>query len=976
MSCDRSAPTGEKTLMSHWRGIMLTKGAIGNLINRYRAVLKKCNLMNVFGSLAVAGMLVMGGAGMAIADERPIINNNTVVNGQSVSGQTSTSWGGVYYVSNSGSLTLNNSHYSDNVSKGSGGVLLGEKNQAVLNVDSSSFSNNKALYDGGAISNFGFLSVTDSTFEGNRAQMEEDGSHVTDTSDIGGGAIGIGSGSHVSIAGSTFVGNISGKDGGAIATRKFYGSYDTDFQDVGLSIKNSTFSGNEAGRSVSGNPYNYNNNVTGLHESGNGGALFNTFTDTKVESSVFTGNSAINGGAIANFYDHGKTQHFGSITITGSQFVENKATANENISDQFDNGFGGAIYTYIDARAENDESHVVITTSSFTQNSATHGGAVANRAKLEVSNSKFTGNTALQTGGAIYNGTDLTFSGTNTFDNNTAAGTANDIHNKGTLTVASGVTDLNSGYTQEGENSQLNVATGGVLSIAMPDKGGVNANSNEALLALGQQLDLSKGGKLHVGDVNNSTAGVAFGSNSVFVVDGKIASEIAMIKGSGSLTVEDGSQLYIANAKANTPYTITQGLTGDSYWDEANLLANRLIKATVSKDDDAVMVKTEVKDVASALPGVIPVAGLTTMLAQNLNDTDSGFMGVRFLSRATEPLYMSDDGKAVATINEVSRAAVTAGVQNASLRLSDAASDTVLHHLSLGNFDSGNSIHQNGWDIWATPMYGNTYTHGMSASGASVRGNYGGLAIGADTQVGTLAGGNVRMGAAINGGGGKSETSGTATDTENSYNFGGVNLYAGWNLDNLNIMAALGYSMGSHDVKMNLPASLGMGQAKADVDSHAFTADLRAEYQFKTDWLDILPHAGVRYTALHTDGYDLKVNGSTLNSVDSDTQNIVQFPIGVTVTKNIDVAGWNIKPQADVSVIPAAGDKKASTKVSFSGIDAADSVNTRIMDSTSWAGMLGIQAEKGNLALGLNYGVQASRHETDQKVQFNIGWKF
>lgn len=976
MSCDRSAPTGEKTLMSHWRGIMLTKGAIGNLINRYRAVLKKCNLMNVFGSLAVAGMLVMGGAGMAIADERPIINNNTVVNGQSVSGQTSTSWGGVYYVSNSGSLTLNNSHYSDNVSKGSGGVLLGEKNQAVLNVDSSSFSNNKALYDGGAISNFGFLSVTDSTFEGNRAQMEEDGSHVTDTSDIGGGAIGIGSGSHVSIAGSTFVGNISGKDGGAIATRKFYGSYDTDFQDVGLSIKNSTFSGNEAGRSVSGNPYNYNNNVTGLHESGNGGALFNTFTDTKVESSVFTGNSAINGGAIANFYDHGKTQHFGSITITGSQFVENKATANENISDQFDNGFGGTIYTYIDARAENDESHVVITTSSFTQNSATHGGAVANRAKLEVSNSKFTGNTALQTGGAIYNGTDLTFSGTNTFDNNTAAGTANDIHNKGTLTVASGVTDLNSGYTQEGENSQLNVATGGVLSIAMPDKGGVNANSNEALLALGQQLDLSKGGKLHVGDVNNSTAGVAFGSNSVFVVDGKIASEKAMIKGSGSLTVEDGSQLYIANAKANTPYTITQGLTGDSYWDEANLLANRLIKATVSKDDDAVMVKTEVKDVASALPGVIPVAGLTTMLAQNLNDTDSGFMGVRFLSRATEPLYMSDDGKAVATINEVSRAAVTAGVQNASLRLSDAASDTVLHHLSLGNFDSGNSIHQNGWDIWATPMYGNTYTHGMSASGASVRGNYGGLAIGADTQVGTLAGGNVRMGAAINGGGGKSETSGTATDTENSYNFGGVNLYAGWNLDNLNIMAALGYSMGSHDVKMNLPASLGMGQAKADVDSHAFTADLRAEYQFKTDWLDILPHAGVRYTALHTDGYDLKVNGSTLNSVDSDTQNIVQFPIGVTVTKNIDVAGWNIKPQADVSVIPAAGDKKASTKVSFSGIDAADSVNTRIMDSTSWAGMLGIQAEKGNLALGLNYGVQASRHETDQKVQFNIGWKF
>lgn len=41
--------------------MQLTKGAIGNLINRYKAVLKKCHLMNTFGSLAVAGMLIMGG---------------------------------------------------------------------------------------------------------------------------------------------------------------------------------------------------------------------------------------------------------------------------------------------------------------------------------------------------------------------------------------------------------------------------------------------------------------------------------------------------------------------------------------------------------------------------------------------------------------------------------------------------------------------------------------------------------------------------------------------------------------------------------------------------------------------------------------------------------------------------------------------------------------------------------------------------
>ena len=61
---------------------MLTKGAIGNLVNRYRAVLTKCNLINTFGSLAVASMLVLGGAGMAEAEEFQLTNYWNYVIGQ------------------------------------------------------------------------------------------------------------------------------------------------------------------------------------------------------------------------------------------------------------------------------------------------------------------------------------------------------------------------------------------------------------------------------------------------------------------------------------------------------------------------------------------------------------------------------------------------------------------------------------------------------------------------------------------------------------------------------------------------------------------------------------------------------------------------------------------------------------------------------------------------------------------------------
>lgn len=47
---------------------MLTKNAISNMQNRYIAVLKKCRLLNAFGSLAVVSMLAMGACGMVGAE--------------------------------------------------------------------------------------------------------------------------------------------------------------------------------------------------------------------------------------------------------------------------------------------------------------------------------------------------------------------------------------------------------------------------------------------------------------------------------------------------------------------------------------------------------------------------------------------------------------------------------------------------------------------------------------------------------------------------------------------------------------------------------------------------------------------------------------------------------------------------------------------------------------------------------------------
>ncbi|MDO4840109.1 MAG: autotransporter outer membrane beta-barrel domain-containing protein [Desulfovibrionaceae bacterium] len=663
---------------------------------------------------------------------------------------------------------------------------------------------------------------------------------------------------------------------------------------------------------------------------------------------------------------------YGTLTVSGDGDIS--ATA--------ENGDAYGIY----AAGENAETSIGgnTTIEASAPEGKSYGVLARKAARLSMggdgASTTITATGADSTAVALEDTSSMSVTGATALEADKALAGSGTLSNTGDLEVVRGTVDSFTGtYTQNSGSTSLtsdsNFFGGDVTikkgSLTVGDIDTSAASGADSILGLGNSIEVQPGKNLLIG--TDSGTGVVFGAESALVVNGIAAAQSPMITGSGTITVEAGSQLYITNAKASQAYTITKGLTGDSYWTEANLVLNNLIKVSLYRDGDAFVVKTSVKDLNTVFPGIIPSNALTTMLVQGLNDTDSSYMGIRFLSRATEPLYMSDNARAVDTVNEVSRAAVTAGVQNTSMRLADAAADTVMKHLSLASFDSENSIHKDGIDVWATPMYGNTWTHDMSTS---VCGNYGGLAIGADVHLGTLAGGNVRAGIAVSGGGGHSKTRDNVTSTDNSYNFGGVSLYGGWTLDNLNIMASVGYNMGRHELEMSLPSSLGMGSAEADVYTRAFTADLRAEYLFKTDFLDIMPHIGVRYTALYTDEYDLEVNNSRLNSVESGMQNIVQFPVGVTFSKDIAVSGWIVKPQVDLAVVPAVGDLGAVSEISWSGINATDDVSTRIMDTVSYTGRAGIQAEMGNFAIGLNYGIQAAKHETNHSLNAGFTWKF
>jgi len=210
-------------------------------------------------------------------------------------------------------------------------------------------------------------------------------------------------------------------------------------------------------------------------------------------------------------------------------------------------------------------------------------------------------------------------------------------------------------------------------------------------------------------------------------------------------------------------------------------------------------------------------------------------------------------------LNEVSRAAVTAGVQNTSLKVAHAAGESIEHHLSLGWHDREGVIHRDGLDAWVSPMYGNTYTSGLAIRGGAVRGNYGGVVAGLDGALGSLWGGDFRLGFAIHGGGGKAHVGGMVTDTHDSYNFGGFHLYSGWRLGGLNIMAQAGYAVSSHDMKMNLPASMRIGQVKADIGASDIIGDAKVS-KVSAIGIGMRSHVGVAskmFSTLFSEGINI-----------------------------------------------------------------------------------------------------------------------
>lgn len=377
-------------------------------------------------------------------------------------------------------------------------------------------------------------------------------------------------------------------------------------------------------------------------------------------------------------------------------------------------------------------------------------------------------------------------------------------------------------------------------------------------------------------------------------------------------------------------------------------------------------------------------------------DERSSNAGIRFLSRALNPDRLGKD-EAAATIEGAARMSAVAAVPQMTMNVADAASTAALSRTTFGSplqdgrqavamvkdengqwqAESGlnaGGVQNNGAALWIMPMYRNMNGFGFKAGEFTTgyTGNFGGVALGADVTFADA----FRAGLTFNIGGGYAQSNGDFNSTDNDFNFWGIGAYGGWSQNNVGLTADVNYTSTYNKLSQELPSAMDMGDLKADVEAWAISAGLRGEYKFQTSVMDLIPHVGVRYMSLNTRDYDIKSGGKVFKA-DSSQQNIWTFPVGVTLSKDVkNDNGWIFKPSLDLAVVPAAGDVKNRTTVKVPGVGASADMSTRIMDDVTFQGGLGLNLQKDNLSMGVNYTLQASEHTTDHGVFATFRYEF
>ena len=432
------------------------------------------------------------------------------------------------------------------------------------------------------------------------------------------------------------------------------------------------------------------------------------------------------------------------------------------------------------------------------------------------------------------------------------------------------------------------------------------------------------------------------GNNKAIVRGGTVSGEIGLANVSGKSLTWDAKTGIGSLALFTAAHEENRLTVGDA------MLDGKVVNGTA---------QVKVQNAEEVMPGFFLNKDMQRIYDEHLFDAASSDAQIAMLTQFSQAVNgMTSLGELKAAsqaLEEGSNSAVLGGAYNAALDAGEQFNKALDRRMTVAN----GLNRAEGFTLWADVI-------GTSNQAKKLYGNsgydldlYGGV-LGGDY---TFAQYDATLGAALTVGTGSGGSKGTATSIDNDVDFVGFSVYGNKRCPIVNSKFDLGYMQ----TKSDISAANSMGNWSSDVKAKAFTFGFGVELPTTVGIVNVTPHAGIRYTRLDVEGRD------GLFGTDDDKLNVFLAPLGVTFSGAFETSGWNLAPTFDLSVVPAFGDKDATTK--YNGLTTE--VITRVVDSSPVQATLGLSAQKDAFTFGINYTLGAGSDER-QNHSFNANVRY
>ncbi len=437
---------------------------------------------------------------------------------------------------------------------------------------------------------------------------------------------------------------------------------------------------------------------------------------------------------------------------------------------------------------------------------------------------------------------------------------------------------------------------------------------------------------------------LAAGTLAMFNVAG-LTDKTFALEAAGTVEIDKEAKISLVNAEiTDTGIGVikagaVEGVTAENI-NDVIVNANALMDVTLALNGNQITYTAErLAAGADTLVGTELADLLNTWQDAGLSyeeGTESADRGTKFLSRLAyhTQFGVQTEAQAVEISNQAAALAATSGVYNAALDASELMNRSLDRRMTLtGNFDRTDGV-----TVWADVLGGFNQAKDLYGNGGYDMDLYGAV-LGADT----VAPCGAIVGAAVTVGKGDGGSKDAAIDVDNDVDFVGVSLYGSHRMGNFNSKIDIGYMHTKSDLSAT---AFGMDIGE-EVKADAWTLGLGGEYLYKLGSIDIVSHAGLRWTRLDVDGYTGALK------TESDTMDVFTVPLGVAFSGNVNVGSWSVAPMADISVVPSFGDDEAISKVRWS--TATETIKTQVIDDAPVQMTLGVNAQTGNWTVGASY---------------------